>query len=1642
LFVSEPPAAREKPITRATRAGGRLSAFPERFFRPIHTLWLFGRIHGAALDSLQWPELEEKPMHQLMTMLAPPRQPLPRRVLPFVALSLMGAVAAWAGPQHWGFGFSYLAALEEVDGVRRLVVYEPPLHATDEVWPSRWIDRDTDYSAVPAGGLAVGDFWPGPFSREYLATVTLADANLTVGVYEPPEYFAVRPWTLKATSTPIPVTGTILGATAGNIRNQAKDQLLVAMDDGGAVKIVMLSAPASPTSTAWTKAAEAVLPVASSTFLGYAVGDFWNENKDHVAVATSLAGATQLAFYAYNSGGNAFSLVTTDAAGDLPVVQPDGLAAADYEKDGFDVLTLLSPSGDFELRVAPAKSGDQPYDYGPEYTGKAFSGQGMPGNGGDSSLVVMTGSLGTEADDRLAVGAGRLYGYVNTDLNTRYSINTGLDAQIAFAHRRPRKDECPPYGWPALGQTVSYDINLNNNGNMAIPAGEVRLKVWVNRPNRNADTDPATCDAPDYDFIIDEPLAAYAPLSPSYVVRTVTMSWPYSLIPAGPGATWRKINLEAVGERWVVATLEYPNDVNLRNNRYEIPMGALTFHPIFRNAGSLLDRQPTVQGDPPSKEYLSRKLADAVQCMWERSQTKSGEPVLQRLWFDSYEIGWPTDQPNPNQAWAIVQAKFEGWRELDGWWGIGQGWERFNWGDGGAELHETGHLFHPIGDLYQYYVSPVWTGASTMADGTPAQIRTWCWTADSFGSGHTRISWPACELMKQVQVGARNNSIRDWESLAPDNIYVRVLDRDGNPVPGAEVKLWPLGQSLPYGQGTTGADGRWNMTSLWGPPTVDAFGRKHYYQAASNGLIHAMAQVFTVKIGDHYQDAAVWGSEELAAHSRHTYMGHSFTDTASWTWDFQTNYAPGASPPAFIVTAAVQGTLATLAATGEPGATYRVYRRWEPRYVRTLLGEFAATDTTLTLPLNMAEADSFGSGRFRAIYEVTQVQDGAESLPRSVQLAGVVNGKGLSAKGDGRLLVAANAGIANPFCQVFDGTTPYQELFYHFRFGHTANKVAPSRITPGAYFATLAASDMDPDYRFDWILPPTQAPFGYDVRSDIGHFVAKAYSTTSPYWIQLLSTAEAARFQPGDQVRAAASARVTQVTSDRIYTDALIFTSGGTNPGFTGTRLAGKPGNNAALRELQSPRGLDTIVVNGSEYVVIADTGNRRVVVWTDKTAYVTHWQASDSAARPAGIAPHPTEPGKFFVIDRRQGGSSQLYLFSFDGTALTVEPGYPVSVGVGDVPGLPEMGLAAAIDPATQEPVVLVTDASTGRVVELAPVGGTWAEVRVYTQAEGVYAGGPNLSSPSDVAYIAEGNWLRRYALDGTSRVVLLAESTLAEPTGDFDGDGDVDLEDLVAFAECLSGPGAEPSPTPPISKTVCLAVFDFDDDADVDLADFTNVQDVFKLVMPVSALSFDGVNDYVHLGNVAVSGTQLTLEAWVYPNASGTGRILDKFEDYSLQLTGANNVRFMTRYGFTWDILDGSIASPAEEWVHVACVMNGANKLIYINGQPDGQKPYAESIKVTANDLILGASSPTPNQGFLNGMVREVRIWNVARTQQQIIAGMEQTLTGNEPGLVGYWPLNEGAGQVANDLTGGHPGRLGSSSDPDDSDPTWVTP
>jgi len=204
---------------------------------------------------------------------------------------------------------------------------------------------------------------------------------------------------------------------------------------------------------------------------------------------------------------------------------------------------------------------------------------------------------------------------------------------------------------------------------------------------------------------------------------------------------------------------------------------------------------------------------------------------------------------------------------------------------------------------------------------------------------------------------------------------------------------------------------------------------------------------------------------------------------------------------------------------------------------------------------------------------------------------------------------------------------------------------------------------------------------------------------------------------------------------------------------------------------------------------------------------------------------------------------------------------------------------------------------------------------------------------------------------------------------------------------------------------------------------------------------LSFDGTDDYVDCGNASSlknlvstitwemwfkSGhnqDQTLLSKWYSDNnqrmvmfrVQTDGRIQVYFSSDGVSITGTNGIQYITPSGTNYN---------DDAWYHIALIWNSAGKC-YING-------VEISLNVTGGGTYAGANlfnsdanynigtqtrSAANRERFFNGLIDEVRIWNHARTADQIKRYMNVRLTGKETGLVAYYPMNEGTGSTAFD-------------------------
>ncbi|MTI83431.1 MAG: hypothetical protein FH756_05870 [Firmicutes bacterium] len=169
----------------------------------------------------------------------------------------------------------------------------------------------------------------------------------------------------------------------------------------------------------------------------------------------------------------------------------------------------------------------------------------------------------------------------------------------------------------------------------------------------------------------------------------------------------------------------------------------------------------------------------------------------------------------------------------------------------------------------------------------------------------------------------------------------------------------------------------------------------------------------------------------------------------------------------------------------------------------------------------------------------------------------------------------------------------------------------------------------------------------------------------------------------------------------------------------------------------------------------------------------------------------------------------------------------------------------------------------------------------------------------------------------------------------------------------------------------------------------------------------------------------TALTMEAWVRvsdtPNAYG--RVIHKGngnESYQLQVN--DNFAALVQLFYS-DGTGGtqyfSFKVTPNKWEHLAFSWDGYTANFYANGELTNSITIDKNLATTSNDLFIGQRGDLNSGTYFIGDIAEVRLWNVGRTQAQIQEFMHKPLTGLENGLIGYWRLNEGEGDVANSAT-----------------------
>lgn len=164
-----------------------------------------------------------------------------------------------------------------------------------------------------------------------------------------------------------------------------------------------------------------------------------------------------------------------------------------------------------------------------------------------------------------------------------------------------------------------------------------------------------------------------------------------------------------------------------------------------------------------------------------------------------------------------------------------------------------------------------------------------------------------------------------------------------------------------------------------------------------------------------------------------------------------------------------------------------------------------------------------------------------------------------------------------------------------------------------------------------------------------------------------------------------------------------------------------------------------------------------------------------------------------------------------------------------------------------------------------------------------------------------------------------------------------------------------------------------------------------------------------WVACGDIDVSGTNITVEAMFRRPAVSNMNLVSKHTDPSNvnYLLRPTNFQITTTNGFRAVISPIPIA--LNTWYHLAATYNGSSVKLYVNGCLVADSALTGTM--IQNDLItaIGTQANNVNIEHFRGNIDEVRIWNVTRTQQEILNNMNNLPNPTtQTGLLAYYKFD----------------------------------
>ena len=192
--------------------------------------------------------------------------------------------------------------------------------------------------------------------------------------------------------------------------------------------------------------------------------------------------------------------------------------------------------------------------------------------------------------------------------------------------------------------------------------------------------------------------------------------------------------------------------------------------------------------------------------------------------------------------------------------------------------------------------------------------------------------------------------------------------------------------------------------------------------------------------------------------------------------------------------------------------------------------------------------------------------------------------------------------------------------------------------------------------------------------------------------------------------------------------------------------------------------------------------------------------------------------------------------------------------------------------------------------------------------------------------------------------------------------------------------------------------------------------------------AMWFDGQDDYIEYQHSAAldpleQNHEVTIEAWVFIEKYDWGWF-PIFENFLVGVNWAWSLVLHDQIGtelhLIWNTINSEITTNTDRWVHVAISYSKALGKIkfYYDGEMVLEKDFDADIPDSAEqDPVYIARNRSGADEYAAGILDEIRVWSVARTDEQIKQNMTNRLKAADPTLVASFSFDEGQGNAVSE-------------------------